>query len=369
MLKRRWPVLVGPPLLILIVVAVGLAQPIARASRAVVVPVLRTCASAAEVSAGHAAPGAWWKTTENLDGSGLLLGRTLLVGDGAGAGGHLALADESSVSGPVDGVVLVTSDDGSRSQVRLASAAAGCDVLVDDRADVVRSAILDPGDGAVYAHLVGRDTRADLGTYRISPPGAGATESRLVAPPLPEDLGAHLGTVFGTVLRLDRGGTHLAVQSCTDLICLTRVFDLGQLDAAPAIVRGDQEGALIGFAGADLVTWGACTGLPCPVLAWNLATGHSRNLVGDASAAALTGDGRRLVALLTDDTATRPVEVDTASGRMTGLKGLPAGRLPFAGESSPDVGLEVADDEVAMTAPSGNPFAFRPDLAAAEALP
>lgn len=368
MLKRWWPVLLGPPLLILAVALAGLAQPIARASRAIVVPLVHACASAAEVSTARPAPGAWWKAVDRLDSSGLLLGRTLFVGDGAGAGGRASLAVESSVSGPVGGVVGVTSDDGSRSQIRLVSAAGGCDVLVDDRADVVRSAILDPADGAVYAHIVARGGRGDLGTYRISPPGA-ATEARLVAPPLPKELGVHLGTVFATVLRLDRAGTHLAVQSCTDLICLTRVFDLAHTDAAPAIVQGQQQGALIGFAGSDLVTWGACTGTPCQVFAWNPATGRVRSLTASASAAALTGDGRRLVAILADDQGSRPIEIDTASGRSTGLRALPAGHFPFAGEASPSIGFEVADDEVAMTSPDGNPFAFQPDPAAVEALP
>jgi len=205
--------------------------------------------------------------------------------------------------------------------------------------------------------------------FRTSPRGTSAPPAGLVAPALPKALGAHLGPVFGTVLRLDRAATHLAVQSCSDFTCVTRVFDLTRPDAAPAIVQGEQQGELIGFAGADLVTWAACTGRPCPVMAWNVATGRARGLVGSASSAALTGDGRRLVALLGDGSGTRPVEVDPASGRLTGLKGIPADRYPLAGESIPSVGLEVADDEVAMASLTENPVALRPDAAAVEALP
>ena len=369
MLKRRWPVLLGPPLIILVVAAAGLAQPAARANRSTALPLIATCSSTDAVASGRPAPGAWWKSVDQVDAAGLLQGRLLFVGLGGGAGARRSLPEESSASGPVGGVVVVTSDDGGRSQIRLVSAVAGCDILVDERADVVRSAILDPADGAVYAHVVARDGRADLGTFRISPPGSGTAEARLVAPPLPKDLAGRLGIVFGTVLRLDRAGTHLAVQSCTDLSCLTRVFDLRQAGAEPAIVKSTQQGPLLGFAAAELVTWSACSGSPCPVLAWNIGTGRPRSLVTSASSAALTGDGRRLVALLTDGGGTRPVEVDTASGRATGLTAIPAGHFPFAGQAEPNTGLEVADDEVALTSETGNPFAFRPDDAALEALP
>jgi hypothetical protein len=239
---------------------------------------------------------------------------------------------------------------------------------VDAREDVVRSAIIDPQDGSVFAHVVARDTRADLGTFRISLTSTGGSEARLVAPPLSGALAAAAGMVYGTGLRLDQAGTHLAVQSCADLGCLTRVFDLADPGAAPVILRRVEQGPMLGFAGVDVVTWTACDGYPCPVLAWDLATGRPRTLVPGAIAAALTADGRRLVALLANGAGSRAVAVDPATGRSTSLRGIPAGERPLGGPAAV-TGLEVADDEVAMANPGGDAQALRPDSIAEEVLP
>ena len=250
------------------------------------------------------------------------------------------------------------------------SVAGVCEIALDERADVVRSAILDPHDGSVFVHVVARDTRADLGTFRISLSANGISEARLVAPPLTGELATAAGLIFGTGLRLDAAGTHLAVQSCTDLGCLARIFDLGNAAAAPRVLRGIEQGPMLGFAEDDLVTWAACDGYPCPVLAWNLATDHSRTLVPGATAAALTADGRRLVALLGNAGGTRAVEVDPATARSTGLRGLPAAALrPLRSGPGSILGFEVADDEIAVAGAGGDPLAIRPDSFAEEALP
>jgi hypothetical protein len=370
MLKRRWPVLLGPPLILLAVAALALrGETNVKAARTVTIPRFAACTSAAEAKVGTAHPGTWWRTTDRLDSAGSIIARRLYVGRGASAKARADLPVESSVSGPIDGLVVVASDDGSHSLVRLVSVAGLCEVVVDERSDVVRGAILDPHDGAVFAHVVGRETRADLGTFRISQTSGGASEARVVAPPLAADLAAAVGMVYGTGLRLDPAGTHLAVQSCTDLGCLTRVFDLADPRVAPLVVRGGNQGPLLGFAGTDLVTWAACDGYPCPLLAWDVATSDSRQLAPNGTAAALTADGRRLVALLGTAGGTRLVEVDTASGRSTFLRGLPAGQRPLGGGASSVIGLEVADDEVAMANPGGDAIALRPDSVAEEALP
>src|SRR5205814_10673217 len=131
-----------------------------------------------------------------------------------------------------------------------------------ERSDVVRNAIIDPHDGAVFAHVVARDSRADLGTFRIARSGA-SLSARLVAAPLAGALATEVGQVFGTGLAIDGSGHLLAVQSCTDLACLTRIFDLVRPGAAPMVLRGADQGPLVGFAGKDLVTWSACVGNPC----------------------------------------------------------------------------------------------------------
>jgi hypothetical protein len=369
MFKRRWPVLLGPPLILIVaVLVIGRTDRAVVAGRLIAIPKLAACASPAAISTGHAAPGTWWKTTEKLDASGSIVGRELFVGQDSKASLQAELPVESSVSGPVHGIVVVTADDGTTSQIRLVSVADRCSVVIDERADVVRRAILDPHDGSVFAHVVARETRADLGTYRIALTSDGTSEAELVAPPL-GDLTSVVGTVWATVLRLDHGGSHLAVQSCADLGCLTRVFDLSTPASAARIIRGADQGPLLGFAGSDLLTWGACVGYPCPLFAWDVATGRSRSLSAGASAAALTGDGRRLVALEANASGARVIEIDTATGRSTTLRGVAAGTRPIDTAASTALGLEIADDEVLMASPGGDPMALRPDAAAQEALP
>ena len=88
-----------------------------------------------------------------------------------------------------------------------------------------------------------------------------------------------------------------------------------------------------------------------------------------ATSAALTADGRRLVALLGGVGGSRAIEVDPATARSTGLRGLPAGQRPLGNGPGSLVGFEVAADEVAMANPGGDPLALRPDSFAEEALP
>lgn len=366
---RRWLSLVGLPLgfVLMAAIVVGLAQPPARAGGSI------SLARVAACPAGHglgdaARPGAWWKTIDSVDPIGAIVGRQLFVGVGSAARANATLPVESSVSGPVDGLVVVTSDDGAHSTVGLVDVAGQCSLTIDDRADVVRNAIIDPHDGSVIAHVVARDSRADLGTFRIARTGT-QWSSVLVAQPLAGALANEVGTVFGTSLAIDAGSRHLAVQSCTDLACLTRIFDLSKPDVAPMILRSQDQGPLLGFAGAQLVTWAACLGNPCALDAWDVASGHARQLAAGADAASLTRNGRRLVARLASETGARLAEIDVATARSSALHGVPAGAAPLATGPSAPSGLEVADTEVAIAIPGGDPLALDPDSAAEEALP
>jgi len=105
-------------------------------------------------------------------------------------------------------------------------------------------------------------------------------------------------------------------------------------------------------------------------LAWDLArAGRPRQLAAGADAAALTRDGRRLVAYVASEAGGRLAAFDVASGRSAHLRGLPAGARPLLAGSAANAGLEVAADEVALAIPGGDPFALNPDSAAEEALP
>jgi hypothetical protein len=370
MSKRRWPIFAGPPLILIVAtLLIARPEPVAEAARPLAIHQISTCAAPEEVTGSFdARPGSWWKSTERLDAAGTLLGRRLSIGKGAIAAGSLDLPVESSVSGPVGGLIVVTADDGSRSTVRVVSVAAGCGVVIHETDAVVRAAILNRHDHAVLAHLVDRSTRVDLGTWRIAIAPAAASGARLVAPAL-GDLAPTVGTVWGTGLLLDAQGSHLAVQSCADLGCLTRVFDLGHSAAAPLVIRGVDEGPMLGFAGGMLVTWAACPGFPCSILAWGPGTRRSRLLLSAAGAAAMTADGRRVVALQADASGTRAIELDPGTGRLSRLRGLAAGLRPLANLATATVGLEVAANEVAIGIPGANPSALNPDAAALEVLP
>ena len=373
MSKRRWPVFAGPPLiLIAAMVFVARPEPVAEAARPVAIKAIATCASADAVTAtSDAQPGSWWKSVERLDAAGMLLGRRLSIGADSGTTGGVDLPAESSASGPIGGLIVVTADDGSRSTVRVLSAAAGCGIVIHETDAVVRTAILDRHDRSVIAHLVDRASRADLGTWRLAIMPVGAAAARLVAPPLGA-LASTVGTVWGTGLLLDAQGTHFAVQSCADLGCLTRVFDLRHSAAAPLVIQGVAEGPMLGFAGGSLVTWAACPGYPCAILAWDPVTNHSRTLLSAASAAAMTADGRRLVAVEADASGSRTVVLDPSSGHLSRLRGFAAGLRPLATGANATVGLEVAANEVAIGTPgaaTSDAQPLNPDTAAQEVLP
>jgi hypothetical protein len=373
MSKRRWPIFAGPPLILIVAMLLAARpEPVAEAARPLAVHAISNCASADAVAAAvEARPGTWWKSAERLDAAGTLLGRRLSIGAGTITAGGLDLPAESSVSGPLGGLIVVTADDGSRSTVRALSAAASCGIVIHETDAVVRTAILDRNDHSVLAHLVDRATRADLGTWRLAIAPAGAAGARLVAPPLGA-LVPKVGTVWGTGLLLDAQGTHLAVQSCADLGCLTRVFDLRHSGSAPVVVRGAAQGPMLGFAGGALVTWAACSGYPCAILAWDPATSHSRTLLSAANAAAMTEDGRRLVAVESDAAGSRAIELDPSSGRLSRLGGLAARLRPLANGANATVGLEVEANEVAIGTPAdaaSDPEALNPDAAALEVLP
>lgn len=367
--KRRWPVGLGAALILLSgLVAAGAAvrlQGDVEAGPRSQIPPPTACSSS-PVKPGEPVeplPGAWWKAVERLDYAGTLVGRQVFAGRDRGAAVVVELAPESAVSGPVGGIVVATTDDGSRSELRLVSVDNSCAWVADRTADVVRSGILDPKDGTLLAHLLDRSTRTDRGIWRLAVAAGSGIEPVLVAAPLgpTSDASASVGVVWRTLLRLDARSTRLAVQSCGDLGCLVRVVDLRDATPAPLRFGGSDQGDLLGFAGEELVTWGRCPGLPCPVLSWDPSTGRRRTLVDGATSAGLTGDGRRLVAVFANGLGSRGLEIDPATGAARAVVGLPVGLAPLPQGAGATAGLEVADDEVVIGSPTSDPRAFRPD--------
>jgi hypothetical protein len=297
---------------------------------------------------------------DKLDGNGSLVGRTLFAGRDGATNLTLELGSESSASGPVDGLVTVTSDDGRFSDVRLVSAAEGCSWLMHRTQDVVRSALLDTSTGSVIAHLVTRETRADKGTWRLSGMDPDATLA-LVLAPLAEQ--RDLGPIWATELRLDRSGRHLAVQSCAEAGCLTRIVTLDGSNAGVARVGGPDQGSIVGFTGDRLITWAHCQGLPCELQSWRPDVAKPETLVDLAAGAALTRDNHYLFAVL--DVTGRATRMDLAgkAGRQR-IQGVVAGELPLEAGVNAYSGYEVGPDEVALAALGADPHAINPSKAA-----
>ena len=325
---------------------------------------LSACVTLPVVGPGAAArPGTFFKIQPHLDAAGTLVGRRLYVGRSGQSTGSTELPAESSVSGPIDGLIAVAADDGSHSTVELVSAADSCAGAIFSSSSVVRRVIANPVDGSVLLHLLARGTRADLGVWLLA---RGGTEPVLILDALPPALG--FGTVWATDLHLDATGRFLAVQSCQDRECLTRIVDLAAPARGPVVLRGARQGPMLGFAGDRLVTWAACDGFPCSVLAWDAASAGPTELIANATAAGLTNDGRLLVATLSDGAIDHAVVIDLASGRTRAWHGLASGDRPLAAGGIAAMGLEVGPDQLAVAQPAGDPHAIRPS-AAGEVLP
>ena len=368
MAGRRWAIWVGVPVA---VVAIGLAlnrlQPGAEAGGRVTPPPAGTCAESPIPRAAGGKPnraagaGSWWRLDDRLDDQGSIVGRRLAVGRDGTIGLLVDLSVESAASGPIAGIVVATMDDGQRSGIRLVSAVDRCSWELATSANVVRGAILDPADGSVIAHLVDRATRADLGTWRFT--ADPLAEPVRIAPALPVDA---VGPVWVTDLRLDTAGRRLAIQSCGEEQCQTRIFDLGLPAKGPSVLAG-QQGALIGWAGTRLVTWSRCSMLPCGIVSWDaIAGGDPEPVHSRADAAAVTPDGRFVLAS-TNARQGRTLRIELATGTKQLVLGVAEGEIPLMGGTNAVSGLQLGPDEVAIGAPGANPRPFRPS--AAEVMP
>src|SRR5438874_5109039 len=142
--RPRWIValalLVGAGALLL---AVRL-LPSADASRASLPPRLAACSNAPALGpAAGPKLGAFFKIRPQLDASGMLVGQRLYVGVSGQTVASSELTAESSVTGPIDGVIAVTSDDGTSSSVQLVSVAQGCSSILYTSTSIVRRAVID----------------------------------------------------------------------------------------------------------------------------------------------------------------------------------------------------------------------------------
>lgn len=252
----------------------------------------------------------WFRLDPRLDRDGALEGQRLALGlDGARWSRILDLPAESFAAGPFGRVILVGSDDGTSSRLEALDVTRECSWSVaEDVADVVRRATVDAEGETVYEMRVDRATRADLGIW--ARPLDGSRPAVQVIEPIAAD--DRFGPTYSTEFTWDLSGTQLAVQSCGEAACRTRVYDPA---GGPLRIVGDVDlGAMVGLSGDALVSYAACAGLPCPVVVVNLETG-TRQVLADAAAVAIlaaTPDGPRLVHEVLGETgvAVRAVTLD-----------------------------------------------------------
>jgi hypothetical protein len=264
----------------------------------------------------------WFRLDPVLGDDGTLESQRLALGIvGDPVARTVVLPPESFASGPFGAIVLVGTDDGTRSVVRAFDVAAGCAWPIAEDADVIRRATLDPAGRVVYEMRVARADRADLGVWRRPIDGA-ADVRRVLGPPDPDP---RFGRTFSTEFRWDLAGRRLAIQSCGEIACRTRLLtDTGEPAGS---VEDPRLGGLVGVDGARVVTYAACRGLPCSIVATDFATGARRTLVTDGGRAVVvaTAGGGRLVDELPIAGGSRLRTTDLSGAASDDLGALPPG--------------------------------------------
>jgi hypothetical protein len=234
----------------------------------------------------------WFRLDPQLDGDGALRGQRLAVGlDGDRSVGRLDLPPEAFAAGPFGRVILAGYDDGADSLLQTIDVASGCASTIGQERAVVRRATVDPTGRFVYEMRVDRASRADLGIWRRAMDGS--SPPLRVLPPIASD--ARFGRTFSTDFAWDVSGQRLAVQSCGEDACRIRV--IVPLGGTTVTLEVPDLGPLVGLDGDVAVTYEACRGLPCPILATDMRTGERQVLApaGGLAVVVPTAVGVRLV--------------------------------------------------------------------------
>jgi hypothetical protein len=241
------------------------------------------CDPPTAVSGPTAAGSPAWHRLDPEIADGTLVGQRLEVGRGDGAAWSISLDAESFATGPTLGRVVVGSDDGRRSTVSVVDTSRGCIAPIATMSDaVIRRALLEPDGRGIVEHRIRRSDRADLGIWRR--PFGPETPTRLLGP-----MGADavFGRTWSTDLAWSDDGRSLAVSTCGEVACRTRVLTLATAEIRS--IRDPGHGTLVGLADDQLVVRAACRGLPCPVLAVDLRDGTER-VLADAAGLAVVVD-------------------------------------------------------------------------------
>ena len=350
--RLRWLVILGPPLIV--VIAAGA---IPRSVPPVIAGTLATpagvtnCPSAdpAGGSAGAATAATWWTQEPDLDEAGTLTGWTLTLGSPQGATLSMALPAGSIVTGPTGGRVVAATDDGTASVIVIIDVGRRCSQRVPVDWAVARRAALDPGGDAIIAHLIDRETRRDLGIWRISIDGL---RREALLPPIADAVlgSAGIDRVWATDLRLSEDGTLLAIQSCDPDACVTRILDLR---SAEVTTLDAPHGAFVGFSGRFLITEAGCAGNPCDILSWDLTARRSNVVATGVIGAAVSSDGRLVVATMDADGAAVAAVTEPGTGHGRSLGFLEPGAVPLGGSGTS--GIDTPPGAIGLARAGGPP--------------
>jgi hypothetical protein len=259
-------------------------------------------------AASDARGASWFRLDAELDGAGWLTSHRLWIGTTGAPARYLELGPEAFATGPYDGIVLVGEDDGIRSRLLAVHPGQGCGVDLGETADVVRSAVMGPRGDALFEHRVNRATRADDGVWRR--PLDGGVPARILAP-LPEV--PAFGPTFGTELAIGPDG-RVAVASCGERACRVRVID----PASGEVRQIDPIGQLVGLGAREIVAYGVCPGLPCPIEAIDIDHGTRRVLAAAAGMAVLAGQAADLLVHEAEPGLIRSVQLDSGTATVLG---------------------------------------------------
>jgi YD repeat-containing protein len=292
---------------------------------------------------------AWFRLDPVLDADGALRAQRLVTGL-AGWRGRLTaeLPRESFAAGPFGRIVLVGSDDGARSRLDAYDVERGCAFPIATETDVVRRATIDADSGLLYETRVARSGRADLGvwTRRL----AGAAAASRVLEPMPAD--ERFGRTFATEFMWDAAGDALAIQTCGEVGCRTRI--LGPAGGAAETIADPEIGRLIGFDRDRLVAYGACRGMPCPIISIDRAGGSPSvvDALGGSAAVVGTVDGARLVRVARDESGRRLRTTDLDGSDAQDAGPLPDGLAPVPPAPDPRGGTRIPPGWIVL-APDG----------------
>jgi hypothetical protein len=233
----------------------------------------------------------WFHLDPVLD-RGTFVGQTFTGGWLDGPTWVLGLQPESFATGPTGALIVVGDDDGRVSTISILDVLRGCIATIATSSDVIRQAVLSPDGAVLYEHRIRRGDRTDLGIWRRA---LGAASAKRVVAAIPAD--PAFGPTWSTDLAWSLDGDALAISTCGERACRTRILD-PSTGGLQSVIDPDL-GPLIGLTDAALIVRRACPGLPCPLVAVDRDDGHAAILVEGAGRATLVegADGLPAVVL------------------------------------------------------------------------